>query len=134
MSTPHIPDRPEQQQSGWSRRGMLTALGALPAAAALSTALGGTARAADAAPAGPRERRPLTATVTPRSGATYGVGMPVSITFSHAVTDRAAVERAIAVTADPGVEVAGHWFGDTRLDFRPRTYWAPARRSPSGWD
>ncbi|MFV0132661.1 Ig-like domain-containing protein [Streptomyces sp. HMX87] len=49
----------------------------------------------------------------------------MSITFSHAVTDRAAVERAITVTADPDVEVAGHWFGGTRLDFRPKKYWAP---------
>jgi hypothetical protein len=40
------------------------------------------------------------------------------------VSDKAAVEKAITVTADPAVEVVGHWFGDTRLDFRPETYWA----------
>ncbi|WP_426567955.1 L,D-transpeptidase [Streptomyces canus] len=60
---------------------------------------------------------------TPEKGSTSGVGMPVSITFSHPVSDRAAVEKAITVTADPAVEVVGHWFGDTRLDFRPETYW-----------
>ncbi|MGX1916100.1 L,D-transpeptidase [Streptomyces phaeochromogenes] len=61
---------------------------------------------------------------TPEAGSTSGVGMPVSINFTHAVTDRAAVEKAITVTADPQVEVVEHWFGDTRLDFRPEEYWA----------
>ncbi|MFJ3669801.1 Ig-like domain-containing protein [Streptomyces sp. NPDC090106] len=61
---------------------------------------------------------------TPEAGSTSGVGMPVSIDFTHAVSDRAAVEKAITVTADPAVEVVGHWFSDTRLDFRPETYWA----------
>ncbi|MFC8660691.1 Ig-like domain-containing protein [Streptomyces sp. NPDC057199] len=61
---------------------------------------------------------------TPEAGSASGVGMPVSINFTHAVTDRAAVEKAITVTADPQVAVVGHWFGDTRLDFRPEEYWA----------
>ncbi|MFD9430199.1 Ig-like domain-containing protein [Streptomyces sp. NPDC060002] len=61
---------------------------------------------------------------TPEANSTSGVGMPVSINFSHAVSDKAAVEKAIAVTAEPAVEIVGHWFSDTRLDFRPRTYWA----------
>ncbi|MFJ8432497.1 Ig-like domain-containing protein [Kitasatospora sp. NPDC094019] len=61
---------------------------------------------------------------TPEDGSTVGVGMPVSLRFSRPVTDRAAVERAVAVTADPPVEVAGHWFGNQRLDLRPRGYWA----------
>lgn len=61
---------------------------------------------------------------TPEAGSTSGVGMPVSIDFTHAVTDRAAVEKAITVTAEPAVDVVGHWFSDTRLDFRPETYWA----------
>ncbi|MET7477132.1 Ig-like domain-containing protein [Streptomyces sp. NPDC005648] len=61
---------------------------------------------------------------TPEADSTSGVGMPVSINFTHAVKDRAAVQKAITVTAEPAVEVVGHWFGDTRLDFRPQTYWA----------
>ncbi|MEU0740434.1 Ig-like domain-containing protein [Streptomyces sp. NPDC006134] len=118
MSTPHIPSRPDQQPGRWSRRGVLALFGAVPAAVALTGWSGPAAQAAES----------LTATVTPRAGGLYGVGMPVSITFSHAVTHKAAVERAITVTADPGVEVAGHWFGDKRLDFRPRKYWAPGTR------
>jgi lipoprotein-anchoring transpeptidase ErfK/SrfK len=61
---------------------------------------------------------------TPEADSTSGVGMPVSINFTHAVEDRAAVQKAVTVTADPAVEVVGHWFSDTRLDFRPETYWA----------
>ncbi|MFI6493362.1 Ig-like domain-containing protein [Streptomyces sp. NPDC050564] len=61
---------------------------------------------------------------TPEANATSGVGMPVSINFTQAVKDRAAVEKAITVTAEPAVEVVGHWFSDTRLDFRPEAYWA----------
>ncbi|MEU9127034.1 Ig-like domain-containing protein [Kitasatospora sp. NPDC048540] len=72
--------------------------------------------------------RTFVAFYTPEDGTTVGVGMPVSLRFSRAITDRAAVERAVAVTADPPVPVAGHWFGARRLDFRPERYWAPGTR------
>jgi len=69
---------------------------------------------------------------TPEANSTSGVGMPVSISFTHAVKDRAAVEKAITVTAEPAVEVVGHWFGDTRLDFRPETYWVAGTKITLG--
>ncbi|MET8704243.1 Ig-like domain-containing protein [Kitasatospora sp. NPDC004723] len=61
---------------------------------------------------------------TPEDGSVVGVGMPVSINFSKPVTDRKAVQQAITVIAEPGVEIVGHWFSSTRLDFRPQQYWA----------
>ncbi|MFJ4854185.1 MULTISPECIES: Ig-like domain-containing protein [unclassified Streptomyces] len=61
---------------------------------------------------------------TPEDGSTVGVGMPVSIHFTRGITDPEAVEKAIKVTAEPAVEIAGHWFGNDRLDFRPQDYWA----------
>ncbi len=61
---------------------------------------------------------------TPEDGSVVGVGMPVSINFSKPITDRKAVQQAITVTAEPGVEIVGHWFSSTRLDFRPQEYWA----------
>ncbi|MFE0460080.1 Ig-like domain-containing protein [Kitasatospora sp. NPDC058965] len=70
----------------------------------------------------------FTATFTPEDGSTVGVGMPVSITFSTPVTDRRAVQQAITVVAEPGVEVVGHWYSSTRLDFRPAQYWAKGTR------
>ncbi|MEU9155173.1 Ig-like domain-containing protein [Streptomyces sp. NPDC048417] len=69
---------------------------------------------------------------TPEADSTSGVGMPVSINFTHAVADRAAVQKAITVTAEPEVEIVGHWFSDTRLDFRPETYWAAGTKITLG--
>ncbi|GGU44256.1 lipoprotein [Streptomyces albospinus] len=65
---------------------------------------------------------------SPENGQQVGVGMPVSIHFTRGITDPAAVEKAITVTARPAVPVAGHWFGNDRLDFRPRKYWAPGTK------
>ncbi|MDO0925640.1 Ig-like domain-containing protein [Streptomyces sp. TG1A-8] len=63
--------------------------------------------------------------VTPGNRSTVGTGMIVSLSFSHGITDRAAVERAVRVTARPSVEIRPHWFGRSRLDFRPEHYWKP---------
>ncbi|MFE7747839.1 Ig-like domain-containing protein [Streptomyces sp. NPDC057428] len=65
----------------------------------------------------------FTSTVTPDSGSTVGVGMPVSFTFDKAITDRRAVESAIEISSSSGQPVVGHWFGARRLDFRPEQYW-----------
>ncbi|MFG2905967.1 Ig-like domain-containing protein [Kitasatospora sp. NPDC048286] len=65
---------------------------------------------------------------TPEDGSTVGVGMPVSLRFSRSITDRAAVEKAVQVVADPPVPVAAHWFDGQRLDFRPQQYWAAGTR------
>ena len=60
---------------------------------------------------------------TPENGDTVGAGMPVSVNFNRPIGNREEVEKAISVKADPGVDVQGHWFGDQRLDFRPKEYW-----------
>ncbi|MFF4649901.1 Ig-like domain-containing protein [Streptomyces sp. NPDC001380] len=65
---------------------------------------------------------------TPEAGSTVGVGMPVSLRFTRPIADRAAVERAVRVTADPPVPVRLHWFDGTRLDFRPKYFWKPGTR------
>ncbi|WP_407648813.1 L,D-transpeptidase [Actinacidiphila epipremni] len=65
---------------------------------------------------------------SPEDGTTVGDGMIVSLDFSRPVADRAAVERAVTVTAEPAVPVVGHWFGDQRLDLRPAAYWRPGSR------
>ncbi|MEW1655305.1 Ig-like domain-containing protein [Streptomyces sp. NPDC093707] len=62
---------------------------------------------------------------SPENGRRVGVGMPVSIRFTRGITDFRAVERGVTVTARPAVPIAGHWFGNDRLDFRPEKYWAP---------
>ncbi|MEU8973634.1 Ig-like domain-containing protein [Streptomyces monashensis] len=63
--------------------------------------------------------------VTPEDRAVVGTGMIVSLAFSRQIADRAAVERAVRVSARPPVEIRPHWFGGGRLDFRPERYWKP---------
>ncbi|MCB5908371.1 L,D-transpeptidase [Streptomyces pinistramenti] len=62
---------------------------------------------------------------TPENKATVGTGMIVSLQFNRPIARRAVVERAVSVTAEPDVEIAAHWFGNQRLDFRPRERWQP---------
>ncbi|AIS00634.1 L,D-transpeptidase [Streptomyces glaucescens] len=60
---------------------------------------------------------------TPEDGSTVGVGMPFSLRFTRGITNPEEVEKAIEIKTEPAVEVAGHWFGNDRLDFRPEKYW-----------
>ncbi|MYT33394.1 MULTISPECIES: Ig-like domain-containing protein [unclassified Streptomyces] len=62
---------------------------------------------------------------TPEDGSTVGVGMPVSINFDKPVKNRQAVQSAITVASSSNQQVVGHWFGNKRLDFRPKDYWKP---------
>jgi lipoprotein-anchoring transpeptidase ErfK/SrfK len=63
--------------------------------------------------------------VSPENRSTVGTGMIVSLEFNREIEHRAAVERAVHVTAQPPVEIRPHWFGNGRLDFRPERYWKP---------
>jgi lipoprotein-anchoring transpeptidase ErfK/SrfK len=57
------------------------------------------------------------------SGQTYGVGMPVMLTFSKAVENKKAVEQALVLKSSKPVVGAWYWDGDQSLQFRPRNYW-----------
>ncbi len=54
---------------------------------------------------------------------TYGVGMPIILTFSQPIKDKAAVERTLQVSTSKPVIGAWYWDGDQTLNFRPRDYW-----------
>ncbi len=64
----------------------------------------------------------------PLPGETVGVGMPVIIDFDAPIEDRAAVERALEVTAEEPVEGAWRWIGDTRVIYRTRRFWTPRQQ------
>ncbi|MFF8972221.1 Ig-like domain-containing protein [Streptomyces sp. NPDC014995] len=66
--------------------------------------------------------------IAPENRSTVGTGMIVSMKFNREIENRAAVERAVQVTARPAVEIRPHWFGNDRLDFRPRDYWRPGTK------
>jgi lipoprotein-anchoring transpeptidase ErfK/SrfK len=53
----------------------------------------------------------------------YGVGMPIILTFSAPVQNKAAVERSIELQTSKPVIGSWYWDGNQTLDFRPRDYW-----------
>jgi lipoprotein-anchoring transpeptidase ErfK/SrfK len=56
-------------------------------------------------------------------GRQYGVGIPITIMFSRAIRNRAAVERAIKLRTSRPVVGAWYWQDDKTVIFRPRQYW-----------
>jgi lipoprotein-anchoring transpeptidase ErfK/SrfK len=72
------------------------------------------------------------ARISPRDGATVGVGMPILVTFTAPVEQgrRVEVQRALQVRASEPVEGAWNWVSDTRLQYRTKDFW-PARSKVS---
>jgi lipoprotein-anchoring transpeptidase ErfK/SrfK len=60
----------------------------------------------------------------------YGVGMPIMLTFSRPIKNRAAVERSLSITTSKPVIGAWYWDNSQTLAFRPRDYW-PAHTTVS---
>ncbi|GAA1242376.1 L,D-transpeptidase LdtMt5 [Prauserella halophila] len=59
-------------------------------------------------------------------GGTYGVAMPISITFDEPVENKAAVERALSVEPSNATEGSWAWLElDTAVHWRPKEYWEP---------
>ncbi|MBX6381646.1 MAG: L,D-transpeptidase family protein [Microbispora sp.] len=61
------------------------------------------------------------ASVIPNDGETVGIGMPIIVTFTRPVEDRAAVERALEVRGPE--EGAWRWISSTQVVYRPREMW-----------
>jgi len=61
---------------------------------------------------------------------TYGVGMPIKLTFTQPVTNRyrAGIERSLQVQTSTPVTGAWDWQSSTQLDFRPLDYWPAGTR------
>ncbi|MGH3794071.1 MAG: L,D-transpeptidase [Pseudonocardiaceae bacterium] len=56
---------------------------------------------------------------------TYGVAMPIALTFSSPVSDKAAVQKALSVHTSVPTEGSWAWLDDTTVHWRPKTYFAP---------
>ena len=65
----------------------------------------------------------LRTVVTPGGGSLVGAGMPIMVSFTSAVTDRAAVEARLRVTMSQPVDGAWHWFSSKVVHFRPKSFW-----------
>ncbi|HEY0870559.1 MAG TPA: Ig-like domain-containing protein, partial [Acidothermaceae bacterium] len=61
--------------------------------------------------------------IAPLEGEVVGVGMPIIVYFTAAVTDEAAVERALTVEASEPVVGSWHWYGNKEVHYRPMDYW-----------
>ena len=67
--------------------------------------------------------RTVKASLNVGDGKTYGVGMPVSITFDKDVTDKANVQKALMIETSVPVEGAWAWLSDRTVHYRPKDYW-----------
>lgn len=63
------------------------------------------------------------ASINTGDGRTYGVAMPIAVTFDSPVKDKAAAERAMVVKTSVPVEGAWAWLDDQRAHWRPKSYW-----------
>jgi len=68
--------------------------------------------------------------IQPGDGWTVGVGMPVVVNFTKAVSTkkRAAVEKSLKVDTSKDVTGAWRWTGAQQVQWRPKSYW-PANTS-----
>jgi lipoprotein-anchoring transpeptidase ErfK/SrfK len=55
----------------------------------------------------------------------YGIAMPISITFSGKVTDKASVEKSLKVETSVPTEGSWAWLDDKTVHWRPKAYWKP---------
>jgi lipoprotein-anchoring transpeptidase ErfK/SrfK len=62
-------------------------------------------------------------TIFEGAGESYGVGMPIILTFDHPIIDKRAVERSLQIWTSRPVVGAWYWDGNQKLFFRPRDYW-----------
>jgi lipoprotein-anchoring transpeptidase ErfK/SrfK len=72
----------------------------------------------------------FSASVGLTAGQTVGVGMPIMVTFSQPIKDKAAVERSFDIYASKPVVGAWYWMSSDTLWFRPEDYW-PAHTAVS---
>lgn len=67
----------------------------------------------------------LAATTNLVPGETYGVAMPIMMTFDAPVSRKAQIERRLLVTTNTKAPLEGswNWDSDTAVTYRPRQFW-----------
>ena len=70
---------------------------------------------------------PLTAKITPHELSNLGLAMPIEVTFSEPLADKAGIGDHFVVATEDGEAVQGRWFwyNRTRLRFTPTPNWPP---------
>ena len=115
-------------RTAWTSTGPLRAGATYALAAVTLDAAGGTGLQHETFTTG-RPDNPLKIDlISPASGSVDGVGQPVVLAFTRPVADRAAIERALAVTSVPPQTGHWSWLSAYRVDYRPQSYWMPGTR------
>jgi lipoprotein-anchoring transpeptidase ErfK/SrfK len=67
----------------------------------------------------------VTITTNVWDGSTFGIGMPITVSFSEPVLNKAEMESKLQVSTDSKKEVVGRWSwdSDTLVTYRPKKYW-----------
>jgi lipoprotein-anchoring transpeptidase ErfK/SrfK len=66
--------------------------------------------------------------MTPGVSGTFGVGMPIIVTFDKPVTRHALAQEHMEVTTTPKTVGAWHWVGDQMVRWRPKHFWKPGTK------
>ncbi|TVT06836.1 L,D-transpeptidase family protein [Amycolatopsis bartoniae] len=73
-------------------------------------------------------KRQVSGTLNVGDAKTYGIAMPIALTFSSKVTDKAAAEKALTVETTPKTEGSWAWLSDTQVHWRPKEYYQPGTK------
>jgi lipoprotein-anchoring transpeptidase ErfK/SrfK len=73
-------------------------------------------------------KRQVSSSLNVGDGQTYGIAMPIALTFTSKVTDKAAAERALSVETTPKTEGSWAWLSDTQVHWRPKDYYQPGTK------
>ena len=67
----------------------------------------------------------VTITTNVWDGSTVGIGMPITVSFSEPVLNKAEMEQKLHVSTDSKKKVVGRWSwdSDTLVTYRPKKYW-----------
>ena len=117
-----VPGRLSHHQNVWKSKGTLHTNTTYTVAATALDA-NGTPKTRSVSFHALRPRNVEQTTIFESRDATYGVGMPVMLSFSTPVVYKRAVERALTLRSSKPVVGAWYWDGDSSVQFRPRGYW-----------
>ncbi|WP_233574260.1 L,D-transpeptidase [Amycolatopsis panacis] len=74
-------------------------------------------------------RRQMAGSLNVGDEQTYGIAMPIALTFPSPVKDKASVEKALSVETEPKTEGSWAWLeGDTSVHWRPKAYFEPGTK------
>lgn len=69
------------------------------------------------------DRMAAVESLDPVAGSTFGVGIPLTLTFNRAIDRKAEVEKHLVVITPTSIEGAWRWLSDDTVQYRPKTYW-----------